>query len=333
MNILVTGSAGYIGSHVLKELFSAGHTGVIIDDFSNSEKANLERINKVAGQEVPFYEGDFADGDLLEKILQEQSIGGVIHIAAFKFVGESVENPLKYYRNNVGGFIDLVEFCIAHDLPLIFSSSAAVYGETTKSKVDETDTPAPINAYGTSKLMDEMILADACRAKQPARGIALRYFNVVGADESGLIGETLTPQSQNLWPIVVKVATGQQDKLTVFGDDFDTADGTCLRDYVHVSDLADAHIKALEHLAGQDAGYYEVFNVGTSRPTSVFEFIDTFKKVSGIELAKEVGPRRPGDPAAYYAVCDKIEKQLGWKAKFGIEEALASAWKYQQSLD
>ena len=332
MNILVTGGNGYIGSHVVAQLYETGHSAVILDDLSNSDSEYTSRINDVVGEEVPFVKADFADTKLLTKALDDHSIDGVIHFAAFKYVGESVEEPLKYYRNNVCGFVELVDLLVERDIPLIFSSSAAVYGEPPTSEVDEEVLLKPMNSYGSSKMMDEIILEAACGAKKPARGIALRYFNVVGAHKSGKLGEMLTPQSQNLWPWVVKAATGEIDALSVYGDDFDTPDGTGLRDYVHVVDLADAHIKALEFLAGQKPGYYNVFNVGTGVPTSVLDLVKEFEKQNDVKVPYQVVDRRPGDPAAYYAICKKINDELGWEAQFTIADAVKDGWSFQSQL-
>lgn len=333
MKVLVTGGAGYIGSHVVAQLFRDGHEAVVIDDFSNSERSYVAKINQAVGRDVPLLEGDFANTALLKKTLNEQGpIDGVIHIAAFKYVSESVEQPLKYFRNNVSGFVELVDVMSQENIPIIFSSSAAVYGEPPTDKITEDETLRPLNAYGMSKLMDEQILEAACGANTAARGIALRYFNVVGADSSGLLGEHLTENSRNLWPVVVEAATGKIPHVPVFGGDFDTPDKTGLRDYVHVADLADSHIRTLEFLAVKKPGYYNIFNVGTGVPTSVLEFIKTFESVSGQEIKHELVGRRPGDAASSYAVCDRINQELGWHSQLTIEDALRDAWAFQQKL-
>lgn len=332
MHILVTGGAGYIGSHVVIELFRAGHEAVILDDFSNSNKSYVQNINQVVGRNVALIEGDFSDKTLLKKSITEHSIEGVIHFAAFKYVGESVEDPLKYYKNNVSGFVSLLEVLTEHDIPIVFSSSAAVYGTPDHDRVSEDDPTAPLSPYGLSKLMDEQILESASKAKAPARGIALRYFNAIGADTSGLLGETLTENSLNLWPHIVKAATGQTPALVIFGSDFPTKDGTGERDYVHVLDLADAHVKAIEYLNDQKRSFFQVYNVGTGTSTSVLEMVRLFEKSTGVTLPYTIADRRPGDPAAYHAACDRIESELNWKATRTVEDALADGWRWQQRI-
>lgn len=329
MNILVIGGAGYIGSHTVIELVAAGFTPVILDSFSGSDRVALEYIQAVTGQPVTVVEGDFADTALLSATLEKHQISGVVHFAAFKAVGESVSSPLKYYRNNVVGFVNLVEELAKRDIPLVFSSSAAVYGQPPTDSVDETAPCNPESPYGWSKLMDEIVLRDTCNSGVPMRGIALRYFNVVGAHDSGKIGEMSKLPPQNLLPIVVDATAKLRPPLTVYGTDYDTPDGTCLRDYVHVVDLAKAHIAALNHLQQQSGGYYDVFNVGTGIPTSVLELVDTFERINEVEVPRELGQRRPGDPRATYANADKIKQVLGWQAEKTVEDAVRSAWNWQ----
>ncbi len=333
MRICVIGGAGYIGSHVVAELVRAGHDVVIVDRFSNSERSYLPNINAVCERDIPVIEGDYADPALLntETLNALGVIDGIIQLAASKYVKESTEEPLAYFENNVSKLITLAQYATAQNLPIVFSSSAAVYGEPSVIQVDEATPLGPISPYGLSKLMGEQILSSAAHATQPLRSIALRYFNVVGADESGLLGETITPASQNLWPIILKVAQGDMESLTVFGNNHPTPDGSCQRDYVHVSDLARAHVRAIEHVAQQAPNFYEVYNVGTEAPTSVLEFINAFETISGVKINYVVSDPRPGDPAAYYASCKKIREQLGWRAQFSIEDALSHAWRYATS--
>ncbi len=328
--ILVTGGNGYIGSHTVLALKRAGFLPVIIDDFSNSNQPYLQEIETVLSEKPIFYQTDFASSTKIKQIIDEVAPVGVIHFAAFKYVSESTENPSKYYENNVSGFVKLLNVLSKNNLPIVFSSSAAVYGEPSTNKVTEEEPANPQSPYGWSKYMDEVILQDFCKSKTPLKGIALRYFNVIGADSSGKIGETSTSQSQNLWPFVLKAATGEIDELTVYGGDYETPDGTCLRDYVHVSDLADAHVAALNHLLAQNQGYFDIFNVGTGKPASVLEFIKAFEEVTGQKLPYKIGPRRLGDPTAYYAANDKIKQNLGWQPQKTLAEAIKDAWhRYQ----
>ncbi|HSX30433.1 MAG TPA: UDP-glucose 4-epimerase GalE [Candidatus Saccharimonadales bacterium] len=332
MNILVIGGAGYIGSHTTVELLEAGFAPIVLDDFSGSERKALACIKDVTGKDIELVEGDFADTQLVETTLKKYKIAGVIHFAAFKAVGESVEQPLKYYRNNVVGFISLVELLSKHDIPLVFSSSAAVYGEPPVESVDEETICVPVSPYGSSKLMDEIILRDVCKSKAPMRGIALRYFNVVGAHHSGSFGEMPKLPPQNLLPIIVQAVAGLRPPLPVYGTDYDTPDGTCQRDYIHVVDLAKAHIAALNHLLKQSKGYYDVFNVGTGVPTSVLGMINAFEKINKEKVPHKLVGRRPGDPRAAYANATKIQRALGWKSEKSVEDAVGDAWRWQLRL-
>jgi len=328
MNILVIGGAGYIGSHTIIELVRAGYTPAILDNFGTSNRLVPELLNRITKQHIPCVEGDFADTPLLQRTLQKLEIGAIVHFAAHKAVGESVETPLKYYKNNVAGFVTLLEAATRNDVPVVFSSSAAVYGNPATETVAEETICLPASPYGWSKLMDEVILRDACAAKQPIRGVALRYFNVVGAHDSGMLGEMPALPPQNLLPIIVEAVAGLRDPLTIYGDDYDTPDGTCLRDYVHVVDLAKAHVVALDHLLKQPRGYYDVFNVGTGKPTSVKELIAAFERVNKVSVPFVMGTRRAGDPQATSARVDKI-KALGWQAEKNIEDACRDAWNWQ----
>ncbi|HEY8999571.1 MAG TPA: UDP-glucose 4-epimerase GalE [Candidatus Saccharimonadales bacterium] len=333
MNIIVTGGAGYIGSHVVTELVAAGHRPIIIDNFSNSEESVIDNLKSLTGQDITFYKANFADVTTLEEIITKENVEGVIHIAAFKAVGESVEQPLKYYDNNLCGFVELLKVANKHNIKhFVFSSSAAVYGTPPVAQVTEETPCAPASPYGWTKYMDEIVLRDTCAATPALRGVALRYFNVVGAHPSGKIGELPKGKPQNLLPIIVQVVAGKLPPLTVYGTDYDTADGSCERDYIHVVDLAKAHVAALEKISKQSEGGFEVYNIGTGKPTSVLQMIDVFEKTNGVKVPHAIGERRAGDPAAYFAVADKAEKELGWHATKDLEDGVKSAWEWQKSL-
>lgn len=332
-NILVTGGAGFIGSHTVVELAAAGFNPVVIDDFSNSEKSVIDNLQKITGREISSYDGHFQNKKLLNQIIKKEKIDGVIHFAAFKAVGKSVEEPLEYYQNNVAGMLDLLSILQERNIyNFVFSSSAAVYGEPPVKLVTEETACSPASPYGWSKYMDEVILRDCCRANPKLKGVALRYFNVVGAHPSGAIGELPKGKPQNLLPIIVQAVTGQLPPLTVFGNDYPTPDGTCLRDYIHVIDLAKAHVAALNRIVSRSKGSFDIYNVGTGKPTSVLELIQTFERVNNIKVPYKIGGRRPGDPAAYYASAKKANKELGWKANRSVEDAVADAWRWQQTL-
>lgn len=329
-HILVTGGAGYIGSHVVVELAGAGYEPVILDMFSNADKAAVSNIEKLLGHRVPCYEGDYRDEALLRDIIKKESIDGVIHIAAFKAVGESVEQPLRYYQNNVAGFVSLLETLQDAGINrFVFSSSAAVYGTPPTEMVTEDSPCSPESPYGWSKYMDEVILRDLCRADQAFHGVALRYFNVVGSHASCIIGESPKGKPQNLLPIIVRaVATNQP--LTVYGTDYPTADGTCLRDYIHVVDLARAHVAALQHTDDAPTANYAVYNIGTGKGTSVLELIKAFERVNGVPVPHSLGARRAGDPVACYASAAKAKQELGWQTELGIDDAVRSAWQWHK---
>jgi len=330
-NILVTGGAGFIGSHTVVELMAAGYSPVIVDNLSNSAKSALAGIAKISGGRPRFYAGNYQDPALMSRILKQEKIDGVIHFAAFKAVGESVEQPLAYYQNNVAGFINLVDLLLKNGVnQLVFSSSAAVYGQPPVKKVTEETPTNPASPYGWSKLMDEVILGDACAANPSLSGVALRYFNVVGAHPSALIGERPKGRPQNLLPIIVDACQGKIPPFTVFGSNYPTPDGTCLRDYIHVVDLAKAHVAALQKLESTKDGYY-LYNLGSGRPTSVMELIKTFEKVNGVKVPYKLGPRRAGDPAAYYASPARANKELGWRTTKTTEDAVADAWRWAKS--
>ena len=331
MNILVTGGAGFIGSHVVVELAAAGHRPIILDNFDNSEEDIVARLEELTGQHLAVYRADYQDSAQLEKILAAESIDGVIHFAAYKAVGESVADPLKYYDNNAAGFVRLLQTLRAHRVQnVVFSSSAAVYGTPPVEQVTEETPTAPESPYGWSKRMDEIVLRDLCAAEPWLRGVGLRYFNVVGAHPSAKIGELAKGKPQNLLPIIVQ-AVANSKPLTVFGTDYPTPDGTCLRDYVHVVDLARAHVAALNKLTAQKNGSWDIYNIGTGKPTSVLELIKTFERINGVSVPYELGQRRPGDPPAYFAVADKAQRELGWHAEKTTEDAVRDAWAWHQA--
>ncbi len=335
MNILVTGGAGFIGSHTVVELIAAGFEPIILDDFSNSDPKVLDRLESILGRKVKSYSANCNDADLLTKIFREEQIQGVIHFAASKAVGESVERPLLYYRNNISALVTLLEAMTANGISnLVFSSSCTVYGQPEIIPVtEETPVLPAASPYGNTKQVGEEIIRDTVAAKPGLKALALRYFNPVGAHESALIGELPIGVPANLVPYVTQTAIGIRSKLMVFGKDYATPDGTCIRDFIHVVDLAKAHVKALELLVKQnDANYYDYFNIGTGTGTSVQELIDTFERVTGVKVNYEFAPRRAGDIMEIYAEVSKSRDLLGWQAEKTLDEALADAWRWQQRL-
>ena len=325
--ILVTGGCGYIGSHTVLELLNKDYDVVVVDNFSNSSYEALRRVQKITGKTVTFYETDIRDEEEMEKIFSSHKFDAVIHFAAFKAVGESVKMPLKYYENNISGTVGLLKIMEKHGVKkIIFSSSATVYGDPERLPLDEDCRLSTTNPYGSTKLMMEMIMKDLYVADNSWNIILLRYFNPVGAHESGLIGEDPKGIPNNLMPFVAQVASGKLSCINVFGNDYDTPDGTGVRDYIHVVDLALGHIAAIEHC--NDAGVY-IYNLGTGRGYSVLEMIKAFEKACGKTLPYKICARRPGDIAACYACPDKAKKELHWEAKNGIEEMCASQWKWQ----
>ena len=334
--ILVTGGAGYIGSHTVVALHGSGYLPVIVDNFSNSSKSVMQGLEKITGVNFPLYEIDCNDKKAMQQVFeQEESIQGVIHFAAYKAVGESVQEPLKYYKNNIGSLLVLLELMEQFQVHnLVFSSSCTVYGQPDELPVTEkTPTQPASSPYGRTKQMCEDILSDLTRSKSPVRSIALRYFNPVGAHESALIGELPNGVPNNLVPFVTQTAAGIREKITVFGDDYNTPDGTCIRDYIHVLDLADAHIKAFEYLDKvKEESFYDTINVGTGQGKSVLEVIQTFEKVSGEKLNYTIGERRPGDVEQVWANVDKANKALNWETKYDLERSLTDSWRWQQAL-
>jgi UDP-glucose 4-epimerase len=334
MNILVTGGAGFIGSHTVVSLLEAGFRPVIVDDFSNSETGVLEGLKAIVGQEVCCYTIDCTDKTALEQVFREEEIEGVIHFAAFKAVGESMQKPLAYYRNNLDSMFTLLEVMLNFSVKnLIFSSSCTVYGEAEALPVTEQTPVKPAaSVYGNTKRVGEEILRDTAAA-HPFNIISLRYFNPIGAHPSGLIGELPLGVPSNLVPFVTQTAAGIRPQLTVFGNDYPTPDGTCIRDYIHVMDLAEAHVAALNHLIRHpEPASYHVFNVGTGQGNSVLELIKTFEEVSGQSLNYQFGPRRSGDITAVWGDVQKAATVLGWKAVRSLRDGLEDAWRWQQYL-
>ncbi len=332
-NILVTGGAGFIGSHTVVELHDAGYRPIIVDNLSNSLESAIDGITAIIKEKPVFYKTDYTDTDALQKIIKDESINGVIHFAALKAVGESTQEPLRYYENNVAGFIGLLKTLEEHGIPLVFSSSCTVYGEPDKLPVNEQGVFKPAESpYGSTKQMDETILRDATRVSRKLKSIALRYFNPIGAHPSGLIGELPLGIPSNLFPFLTQTVAGIRDELTVYGNDYDTPDGSCIRDYIHVVDLAKAHIKALEYLDKQPAAYFDAFNLGTGQGSSVLEVINTFEKATGKKVPHKIGARRPGDVVATYADPSKANSELNWKAEKTLADACKDAWNWQVKL-
>jgi UDP-glucose 4-epimerase len=335
--ILVTGGAGYIGSHTVVELAQAGYEPIIIDNFSNSQESALGGIQAILGREVPCHRIDCGDAEALRQVFKsEGDIAGVIHFAAFKAVGESVQKPLAYFHNNVGSLITLLQVMQEEGVEnLVFSSSCTVYGVPDALPVTEATPTKPANSpYGRTKQMCEDIVHDAAGAPDnKVHTILLRYFNPIGAHESAKIGELPLGVPNNLVPFITQTAAGLRDKLTIFGNDYDTSDGTNVRDYIHVVDLAKAHIVAVQRLLDRKASeVVETFNVGTGHGNSVLEVVTTFEQASGQKLNYAIGPRRPGDVPAIYADATKSAEVLGFKTTTSLFDSLASAWKWQQTL-
>jgi UDP-glucose 4-epimerase len=328
MNILVTGGAGYIGSHTVIGLLSEGHDVTVVDNLVNSSEESLRRVGKITGKTVPFHQFDLCDKPQLDKLFDGNSFDAVIHFAGLKVVGESVAKPLEYYRNNIVSTLTLCEVMQQHGVKkLIFSSSATVYGTPDELPLKETSRVGAgiTNPYGQTKFMIEQILRDLAIADPAWHITLLRYFNPIGAHESGLIGEDPNGLPNNLLPYVAQVAVGKLDKVRVFGDDYDTPDGTGVRDYIHVVDLAKGHVAALNHLANGTNTY----NLGTGNGVSVLEIIEAFEKAAGKTIPYEIVARRPGDIAACYADCTKANQKLGWKTEKLLEDACRDAWRWQ----
>ncbi len=331
MNILVTGGAGYIGSHTVVELTEAGHSVAVADSLVNSSAESLRRVEQITGATIPFYPVDIRDREGLERVFTEHSFDCCIHFAGLKSVGESVTNPMEYYDNNIGGTLVLVDALRRHGCRnIIFSSSATVYGEPEQIPITE-NCPKGVctNPYGWTKWMIEQILMDLHTADPAWNVVLLRYFNPIGAHPSGLIGEDPAGIPNNLMPYITQVAVGKRDKLYVFGDDYDTPDGTGVRDYIHVVDLARGHVKALKAIENRCG--VEVFNLGTGRGYSVLEIVAAFEEATGVAIPFEIVPRRPGDVAACWSAPEKACAELGWKAEFGIREMCRDSWNWQRN--
>jgi UDP-glucose 4-epimerase len=338
--VLVSGGAGYIGSHVSVELINSGYNVVVADNMSNCDMTCFEGVKKITGKDdIPFYQIDCCDYESVVRLFDEQKIDAVIHFAAYKAVGESVAQPIMYYRNNLVSFLNILEAAKNHGgCNVLFSSSATVYGEAQDLPVTEQTPRLPATSpYGNTKQMCEDILRDVVKATAGSegvvKGIALRYFNPIGAHPSALIGELPRGVPNNLVPFITQTAVGKRECLSIFGNDYPTEDGTCLRDYIDIVDLAKAHVAAVARmLDGRMKEGYEIFNVGTGRPVSVYELVTVFEKVNDLKLNYKFAPRRPGDVVAIWADTRLANEELGWKAERPLEETLASAWAWEKHL-
>ena len=332
MKILFTGGLGFIGSHTAVEVLNAGHDVVIVDDLSNSKIGVLDKIKQITGKDVKFYQNDICDKTALEKIFEEnKDIYAVIHFAGYKAVGESVREPLKYYQNNLISTLNLIEVMEKYECKnFIFSSSATVYKPSEIMPLDETFPLEATNPYGRTKLFNEHILIDYQKAHPDFNATLLRYFNPIGAHESGLLGEDPNGIPNNLMPYICKVAVGELDHLNVFGNDYDTKDGTGVRDYIHVVDLAIGHVKALEKMIREPESGLGIYNLGTGVGYSVLDIVNTFNRVNGDLVKYEITDRRPGDVAECYASPKKAEEELGFKAERGLEVMCKSSYEYQR---
>ncbi len=330
MNILVTGGAGYIGSHTVVELLEIGHNAIIMDNLINSSAKVIDRIEAITGKRPTFYKCDMLDKAAMNALFDKESIECVIHFAGLKAVGESVREPYKYYYNNLSGSLDLIDVMNAHNVKnLIFSSSATVYGIPKTVPITENFPKGECtNPYGWTKSMLEQIFTDVQKADPKWNVVLLRYFNPIGAHQSGLIGETPNGIPNNLMPYITQVAIGKLKELGIFGNDYNTHDGTGVRDYIHVVDLAKAHVKALKKIT--DNSGLSVYNLGTGIGYSVLDVVKSFEKANGIKIPYSIRPRRAGDIDSYYASADKAYKELGWKAELGIEDMCKDSWNFQK---
>ncbi len=330
MKILVTGGAGFIGSHTVVELQNAGYDAVVLDNLSNSSEKSLERVEKITGKKVPFYKADILDREALNEIFDKENIDAVIHFAGLKAVGESVAKPWEYYENNIAGTLTLVDVMRKHGVKnIIFSSSATVYGDPAIIPItEECPKGQCTNPYGWTKSMLEQILSDVQKADPEWNVILLRYFNPIGAHKSGTIGENPTGIPNNLMPYVTQVAVGKRPVLNVFGNDYDTHDGTGVRDYIHVVDLAIGHVKALKKI--EEKAGLKIYNLGTGTGYSVLDIVKNFEEATGVKVPYVIGPRRPGDIATCYADASLAKKELGWTAQYGIREMCEDAWRWQK---
>ena len=333
--VLVSGGAGYIGSHTAVELINAGYDVVVADNLSNSDMSGVEGVRKITGVDVPVVNVDCCDQEAFRKVFEQYNFNSVIHFAAFKAVGESVTDPMKYYRNNLDSFMNVLELMREfgrHNI--VFSSSATVYGEADELPVTELTPRKPAtSAYGNTKQMCEDILRDTVTAYDGLKGISLRYFNPIGAHPSALIGELPRGVPQNLVPFITQTAAGIRECLSVFGDDYDTPDGSCLRDYIDVVDLAKAHVVAITRMVeDKNKQKYEIFNVGTGNGVSVLELVQSFERVNELKLNYKIAPRRPGDVVAIWADTTLANEELGWKAERSLDDTLRSAWAWEKNV-
>lgn len=334
-SVLVSGGAGYIGSHTVVELIAAGYSVVIADNLSNSDMSGVEGVRAITGVDVPFINVDCCDKAAFAKVFEQYDFDSVIHFAAFKAVGESVADPMKYYRNNLLSFMNVIELMREYGRQnIVFSSSATVYGEAEELPVTETTERKPAtSAYGNTKQMCEDILRDSVAAYSELKGIALRYFNPIGAHPSALIGELPRGVPQNLVPYITQTAAGVRECLSIFGDDYPTEDGSCLRDYIDIVDLAKAHVAAINRMVeGKSTQNYEIFNIGTGRAVSVFELVKSFEKVNNLKLNYKVAPRRAGDVVAVWADTSLANKELNWQAERTVEQTLQAAWEWEKRV-
>ena len=334
-SVLVTGGAGYIGSHTAVELINSGYEVIIVDNLSNSDRGSIEGISKITGVEPKFIEADCCDKEAMRRVFEENEFDSVIHFAAYKAVGESVVEPAKYYRNNLLSFITILELMVEYGRRnVLFSSSATVYGDAEQLPVTELTPRKPATSpYGNTKQMAEDILRDMVAANDNIAGIALRYFNPIGAHPSALIGELPRGVPNNLVPYITQTAAGIRECLSIFGDDYDTPDGSCLRDYIDVVDLARAHVVAVDRLSnGRNKDRYEVFNVGTGRPVSVFELVRGFEEANSLKLNYRVAPRRAGDVKAVWADTTLANEELGWRAERDLSDTLRAAWEWEKHV-
>jgi UDP-glucose 4-epimerase len=332
-HVLITGGAGYIGSHTVVELVKAGYIPVVIDDFSNSEPFVIDRLKEITGVDFPMYSFDCCDSPRMREVFSQYSILGVIHFAAFKAVGESVEQPLKYFRNNLDSLMVVLE-CMQHFgvQHLVFSSSCTVYGQPDHNPVLESaEWKTASSPYGYTKQACERLILDLSKAWQGLNACLLRYFNPVGAHPSARIGELPNGVPNNLVPFITQTAAGLRERLTIFGNDYATPDGTCIRDFIHVVDLAEAHVAAL-HWCQAQRGRCDAFNIGQGKGNSVLEAVQSFVRVTGAPLNYAIGPRRPGDIEQVWADVSKAQQELKWKTRLTLDDALLDAWKWQQSL-
>ena len=331
MAILVTGGAGYIGSHTVVELQTAGYDVVVLDNLSNSSEKSLQRVEKITGKPVTFYKADILDRDALNAVFEKESIDSCIHFAGLKAVGESVQKPWEYYENNIAGTLTLVDVMRKHGVKnIIFSSSATVYGDPAFVPItEECPKGQCTNPYGWTKSMLEQILMDIQKADPEWNVVLLRYFNPIGAHKSGMIGENPNGIPNNLMPYITQVAVGKLKELGVFGNDYDTPDGTGGRDYIHVVDLAKGHVKALKKI--EEKAGLKVYNLGTGIGYSVLDIVKNFEEATGVKIPYVIKERRAGDIATCYSSAEKAEKELGWKAEFGIREMCADSWKWQSN--